>query len=205
MTSDRLRTRLTAFMAQKELNAIGLSKRADVKKSFIYDILNGKSANPSVHKLGQVARALDISLEELIGLPAATTVGNNNAHTDNFVTIQPLEKQDMPVLRFQRGWVDATLNIEQGTIRYHTVKNDPMQPVLGMGDITLIDTQQITPSLAGMYVIMLNKHLTIRRLEPISSEKIRLIANNSAYPSMTVKLTDITIMGKIVWHGRKIL
>ena len=59
--------RLKQAMAARQMSSAVLAKNADVKTSFIYDVLSGKSANPSPVKLARLAQSLGISVAQLIG------------------------------------------------------------------------------------------------------------------------------------------
>src|SRR5271163_2061511 len=59
-------------MKKRGITSPELAKRADVKTSFIYDVMSGKSANPSTVKLARVAEALNVSLAELAGSTGLT-------------------------------------------------------------------------------------------------------------------------------------
>ena len=67
--------RLKLEMKKRNISSAQLAKRADVKISFIYDVISGKSANPSTVKLARVAEGLGVSLAELVGSGDATRPG----------------------------------------------------------------------------------------------------------------------------------
>src|ERR1019366_2338427 len=66
-TVNPIGRRLKLEMKKREMTSAELAKRADVKTSFIYDIISGKSANPSTVKLARVAESLGVSLASLVG------------------------------------------------------------------------------------------------------------------------------------------
>src|ERR1700722_8204055 len=59
--------RLKIEMKKRGIASTGLAKLADVKTSFLYDVISGKSANPSTVKLARVAQSLGVSLAYLVG------------------------------------------------------------------------------------------------------------------------------------------
>src|SRR5690348_4227352 len=65
--SNPIGQRLKFEMKKRGVTSADLAKRADVKTSFIYDIISGKSANPSTVKLARVAENLGVSLTYLVG------------------------------------------------------------------------------------------------------------------------------------------
>jgi transcriptional regulator with XRE-family HTH domain len=64
--SYRLSLRLRDLIKTSGLSVSDVSKRAYVGKYFIYDVLSGKSANPSPVKLARIAKVLRVKLERLI-------------------------------------------------------------------------------------------------------------------------------------------
>ncbi|MBY0407640.1 MAG: helix-turn-helix domain-containing protein, partial [Rickettsiales bacterium] len=58
--------RLKSEMKRRGVTSARLAETAGVKTSFIYDIISGKSANPSTLKLARVADSLGISLKSLV-------------------------------------------------------------------------------------------------------------------------------------------
>jgi transcriptional regulator with XRE-family HTH domain len=64
--SNPIGVRLRARMHQCGFSSTELARRAEVKTSFIYDVLSGKSANPSPLKLARLAQAMGVSLSALV-------------------------------------------------------------------------------------------------------------------------------------------
>src|SRR3954463_9843442 len=79
--------RLKLEMKRRGITSAELAKRADVKTSFIYDIISGKSANPSTVKLARVAQGLGVSLSSLVGSDAQFAAAARQAQGSEYVTI----------------------------------------------------------------------------------------------------------------------
>ncbi|KAI8088923.1 uncharacterized protein BX664DRAFT_385502 [Halteromyces radiatus] len=58
--------KIKKLMIRKGMNARMLASQADVGRSFVYDVLNGKAVNPSSKKLQAITNVLDVSLSYLI-------------------------------------------------------------------------------------------------------------------------------------------
>lgn len=54
-------------MWEKGINARNLAMAAKTGRSFVYDILSGKSADPTITRLRRIAVALETTVEELMG------------------------------------------------------------------------------------------------------------------------------------------
>jgi transcriptional regulator with XRE-family HTH domain len=60
-------TKLKAKMFEKRISPGVLASLAGVGKSFVYDVLSGKSKYPTLIRLEKIAKVLDIPLYELVG------------------------------------------------------------------------------------------------------------------------------------------
>lgn len=58
--------RLTELRKSQGLNRPQLARKADVSYSFIVQVESGQRENPRTDKLGQVAKALGVSLDDLL-------------------------------------------------------------------------------------------------------------------------------------------
>ncbi|WP_375318912.1 helix-turn-helix domain-containing protein [Candidatus Tisiphia endosymbiont of Oplodontha viridula] len=77
-----LRTKLSLLMLQKNINAIKIEKKTGLSRNTVYSILYGSSKNPSASNLQLIAKALNISLEELVV---------NNETTPEILTIDQMK------------------------------------------------------------------------------------------------------------------
>lgn len=59
---------LRVIMAMKKMNISELSKHTELSRSTISDIYNEKSKNPDSMTLIKIAKALGVTLDELLGL-----------------------------------------------------------------------------------------------------------------------------------------
>ncbi|WP_375359799.1 helix-turn-helix domain-containing protein [Candidatus Tisiphia endosymbiont of Nemotelus uliginosus] len=69
-------------MLQKNINAIKIEKKTGLSRNTVYSILYGSSKNPSASNLQLIAKALNISLEELVV---------NNETTPEILTIDQMK------------------------------------------------------------------------------------------------------------------
>src|SRR4051812_30882713 len=123
-TSNPIGQRLKEEMKKRSINSAELAKRAGVKTSFIYDVISGKSANPSTVKLARVAESLGVSLNWL----AASSIANMPAALpDDLITIPSLKiegnarvvslpAEDAPFV-FNREWLTHQLHAEPAGLR----------------------------------------------------------------------------------------
>ncbi|MTH33043.1 helix-turn-helix domain-containing protein [Paracoccus limosus] len=65
--SDVFRMRLKAEMQAQGFNAASLSKKVDMNRRAVQDILDGQSQSPKLSTAHALARALDRTLDQLTG------------------------------------------------------------------------------------------------------------------------------------------
>lgn len=196
--------RLKFEMKSRGVTSADLADRAGVKTSFLYDVISGKSANPSTMKLAQVAAALGIALADLLPQqPAAPP------HTDDYIALpyldagqsQPGAKPSPPVC-FAGAWLKRFGDI--ASLRLFTVRGDPMEPTLSHNDTVLVDTALKNPAQPGIYVLSDGFALSVKRIERASSGRVRIVCDNPHYASYETSPADAGIIGRVVWFSRSI-
>lgn len=65
---ENLQEQIETRMADKNLNARELERRAGLKISAVRNILSGKSSNPGIEVISSIAKLLGCSTDELIGI-----------------------------------------------------------------------------------------------------------------------------------------
>ena len=81
-----------------------------------------------------------------------------------------------------------------------------MSPTLGDGDDILVDRGDAAERLRdGIYVIRMDDALMVKRLSMRPAHRLAVLSDNPAYPGWPdVDARAITIIGRVVWSGRKI-
>ncbi len=212
--STALIKNLKYAMQQRNLSAIELARIADFKPSFIYDILNGKSSNPSSTKLAKLADILEISLTDLLGLTPTTPASNENYVMISSILVAAsagagaavLEEREGEPYYFRRSWVRDRLNATPENLRMIFVQGDSMEPTLCQGDMILVDITQKNPSPPGIFVLFDGLGLVAKRLEFLSHSKppsIRLLSDNPQYLPYERAIAEVNIIGRVVWFARE--
>jgi len=217
MARTLLKDRLKETIRKKGLNATELAKRAEVRSSFIYDILNGKSTSPNTAKMARISSALDVDLSTLLGLENSNSLQQEKSEyvmvTRMLTTVTDkggamiVEEQEGEPYYFRKSWVQERLKAEPTNLRMIFVEGDSMEPTLCKGDMILVDITKKNPSPPGIFVLFDGMGLVAKRLEflPHSTPPaIRILSDNPQYDphERTVKDTEIT--GRVVWFAREI-
>lgn len=212
--------RLQQLMLAKNLNAVQLARLSGVKPTFIYDIVSGKSANPSIVKLAPIVDALEVDISSLVNgtshLPPKARI---NDEDDAYVTISSVlveasmgggsvitfEEQGKPYY-FRREWIRNRLGASPSDLRMIFVRGDSMEPSLQAGDMILIDITKKNPSPSGIFVLFDGMGLVAKRLEFISGNvpSIRIISDNPQYSPYILQADELHIIGRVVWFAREL-
>lgn len=207
-------------MKKRGMTSSELAKRADVKTSFLYDIISGKSTNPSTIKLARVAESLDISLAYLIGNddnPQKTERAQASAPEEGYVTIPRItvditsdgsrvtsQEHEAEYYYFRRSWITGHLGLSPEDLRMLYIRGDSMEPTLHHNDIVLVDTSKKIPSPAGIFVLFDGLGLSAKRVEFFGNERmIRLMSDNPQYSTYERSIDETVIIGRVVWFARE--
>jgi len=208
--------RLHAEMERCQINARELAAQADVGASFIYDILRGKSANPTTGKLSKVAQVLGVSLTYLLDAEPETYAAPLPA--DDLVAITIIDHESSsapdalvpdistPPYYFHKQWLQQQISSSPESLRLLFMHDNSMEPTLSQGDMMLIDTNLTSGDDGAIFVIFDNFNLLVRRISLDQNEGHTVItADNKASPLPPPNIEDnLEIAGKVVWLSRQI-
>ncbi len=203
--------RLRTAMLKKGLNPKTLAERSKVGRSFVYDILNGKSANPTSAKLTAIAEQLGVSVQYLLsGVYSDTADSKSEIAEIPTLNVEPGADGNMVIgtsskfYCFKNNWIKEKLATSAQNLRAINVTGDSMSPTLQSGDVILVNTAQKMPNPPGLFVLFDGLGLHAKRLEQIGKDKIRVMSDNSQYLAYEMDVQEINIIGKIVWLGREL-
>lgn len=217
--ADRLRARCR----QLELNARQVADLADVNRSFVYDIMRGRSENPNLDKLAKVAQAIAVERDWLLyglgdvegdspimelpteafatvpSLQISASMGGGNVVADDVEAGRPYQ--------FQRTWIMHELGAEPDDLRVLQVEGDSMMPTLLHGDVVLIDMGWCSPTPPGLFVLFDGMGLVAKRLEHVPDTDpplLRIISDNTLHSPYERTAEEVNIIGRIRWFAREI-
>jgi len=214
--------RLRARLRQLGMNVATLAREAQVNRSFVYDILRGKSQVPNLEKLTRIAAVVKVDLEWLLsgkGRVDGDDPITEEYHND-FVAIQYayarpsmgggaiVEDEDRVGrdFHFRRAWIRERLKAAPSMLRVMTVQGDSMIPTLLDGDVILVDMTQRSPNPPGVFVLHDGMGLVAKRLEfiPMSDPpRVRIISDNQQYSTYDGTADEVNIIGRVRWYGRE--
>ena len=214
--------RLRARIRQLGMNVAEVAREAGVNRSFVYDILRGKSQLPNLEKLTRIAQVVKVDLEWLLSGKGRVDGGDpitEDYHND-FVAIQyasarpsmgggAIIEDEGRIGRdfhFRRAWIRDRLKAAPSMMRVMGVEGDSMIPTLQDGDVVLVDMNQRSPVPPGVFVLHDGMGLVAKRLEyvPMSEPpRLRIISDNQQYSPYECTAGEVNIIGRVRWYGRE--
>ena len=150
--ADRLRARCKQF----GMNAAQVAELAGLNRTFVYDIMRGKSANPNIEKLDRLVAAIKVERNWLLygmgdveGEPpivedpdeifVAVPLANVRPSMGGGAIVDAEPAVGRPY-HFQKSWIKNGLRANPADLRIMHVEGDSMMPTLNDGEIVLVDT-----------------------------------------------------------------
>jgi phage repressor protein C with HTH and peptisase S24 domain len=112
------------------------------------------------------------------------------------------EEIPFDAFRFSRRWLREN-GLEPAQLSAIRVMGDSMDPLLRDGDEILVDR---TPRAfrEGVHVVRLGEALHVKLLQAVPPGRLRLISQNAAYEPVEVAMSDVDVVGRVVWKGGRI-
>lgn len=110
-------------------------------------------------------------------------------------------------LAFQSRWIRRLCSGDPQALSVIRVEGDSMLPTLANGDPILVDAADGAERMRdGIYVLRVDDVLMVKRLTRNPATRgIGIKSDNSAYPSWdNCNLSDIDIIGRVIWVGREL-
>jgi phage repressor protein C with HTH and peptisase S24 domain len=219
-----LADRLQARADQLGLSPSNVAEMAGVNRSFVYDILRGRSARPGLDRLMLVARVLKVDVEWLIhgigdieGPPPFLENPDDTFVPIAHAPVRPsmgggavvLEDEDGAgrAYHFRKSWIKQGLKASPAQLRIMKVEGDSMEPTLFDGDTVLVDMDRTAPNPPGIFVLDDGIGLVAKRLQHVPNSDppaVRVISDNKHYPEYERTAEEIEIVGRIRWFAREI-
>ena len=220
--SVQMHERLRARIRQLGMSVADVAREAGVNRSFVYDILRGRSQVPKLERLTAIAKVVKVDPDWLLSGKGRVQGGDpiTEEYHNEFVAIQyaaarpsmgggaVVEAEDRPGrdFHFRRAWIRDRLKAAPSMLRVMAVQGDSMMPTLDEGDVILVDMNQRNATPPGVFVLHDGMGLVAKRLEhvPLSDPpRVRIISDNPRYSPYECTLEEINIVGRVRWYGRE--
>ena len=108
---------------------------------------------------------------------------------------------------FDERWLRRVSRSKSSDLSVIKVQGDSMSPTLSDGDDILVDAgDRIDRLRDGIYVLRRDDALLVKRVAPSpASRRITIKSDNASYPSWPdCEISDVDIIGRVVWVGRRL-
>lgn len=224
MIVTNIAQRLKARAFQLDMTPAAVAETSGLNRSFIYDILRGKSVRPSRAKLQMVADVLKVDLDWLIDgdgdvegeapkiyVPDTTFVSISGvrarASAGGGTVVHADDEQASKLYHFRLSWIEDELGASPRDLRMLRITGDSMIPTLNDGDTILVDMGRKAPHPSGLFVLHDGMGLVAKRVEHIPTSdppRIRVTSDNPNYSPYECLMDEVNIIGRIRWYGRKV-
>ena len=222
MIVTNIAQRLKARAFQLDMSPAAVAEASGLNRSFIYDIIRGKSVRPTRSKLQKVADVLKVDVAWLIDgdgtldgeepkiySPDTTFVGISGvkakASAGGGTIVHAEDEQVSKMYHFRQSWIENELDANAKQLRILRVTGDSMMPTLNDGDTILVDMGRKSPYPPGLFVLHDGMGLMAKRIEHIPSSeppRISVTSDNPNYSPYECLLDEVNIVGRIRWYGR---
>jgi phage repressor protein C with HTH and peptisase S24 domain len=118
----------------------------------------------------------------------------------------PHDKPPRERLAFLQEWIKSR-GLDTNSLFLLPVAGESMEPTLSQGDVVLVDKSVDHVCADGLYVLRLDSHLYIKRLQRLPGGAITVISDNPAYKEFYIgpeTSDDVAIIGRVVWIGKEV-
>lgn len=214
--------RLASLMREQNVSQSELARRVGVSQQTIGKLVTGASSG-SRH-IGRIAEELQTTPAYLAGqvedpkegamlLPTEDVIadlldlvtideidlafGLGETYTDH-VSVETTRR------RFPRAWLSTLTDAAPAHLVFARGRGDSMMPTLLDGDIVLIDkTQSTFREQDVLWAVLMGDAAMIKRLRMRPSGRIALLSDNPMVPPDEVAQSEIRIVGRVVFIGRR--
>jgi phage repressor protein C with HTH and peptisase S24 domain len=119
--------------------------------------------------------------------------------------VVPIHQYDQTVA-FQESWLHK-IGVSPKNAHALSAVGDSMEPTIRDGDLLLVDTSIDKVRDNGIYVIVVDGMVLVKRLHVRTDRSLVLKSDNPQYPAETIQAADtadLHVAGRVRWFGRAI-
>lgn len=196
--SDDFPGRLKEALGEKSIR--GFARECGFSDTVLRQYLNGQS-EPTRPALLAIARTAGINLE---WLATGKVTSQETAATlqEKYICQDPFA--------FKTEWLQTEFPHAFENLLLTQVSDESMEPTLHLGDFVLVDTydRDLETISHGIYLLKLDSRVLVKRLQYVADNTLKVLSENPAYETFAISLSSkpagLSIMGRVVWFGRKL-
>ncbi len=204
---------LRAIMDARGIKPAPLAVASGLGNSAVRDLFR-KGASPKVSTATAIAAQLGLTIDQVISAGQGGAVPDSvradlvpvygvAASAGHGAIIDAEEVIDR--LAFPPGYLRKITSANPRDLAIIGVKGESMTPTLADGDVVMIDISKRDLSFDGLFVIQDGgASLLVKRIgRGARRGSVTLISDNRTYPPIEREVSEIDVIGKVVWKGVK--
>lgn len=106
-------------------------------------------------------------------------------------------------LAFKLNWLKGEMGLNPDDCCLIHVTGDSMEPTLHKKDVVMLDRSHTIYMEDGIYCLRLDGGLLVKRLQRINANQVEVISDNTVYRPYLLNTSDVQIVGRVVWAGKR--
>lgn len=191
-----------------------LSRKSGVSYDALNKVKRRETASTSAENAAAVAQALGVEWVD-VGMPL--TPPDDEDQPSDLVPVYDIQASaghgavaDYEAiaysLAFPPDYLRHITKSDPRNLQIISVKGDSMHPTLNDGDLVMLDRSKTSLNYDGLFVLRYGDALHVKRASRASSlGRVLIVSDNrSIYPPQEYAAEDVTVIGKVIWYGRKV-
>lgn len=204
--------RLVFAMKKRGLIAADMTRRTGMSAPAVKKWMDGSTTNPRYDDVVRAARALDIDPNWLMyGNGAMDIVPADQIELDmidikaSCGSVGHINFEDIPAIKkilVNAAWFRQHFGFYNSkTIKIVAASGDSMTPEIDDGDVVFVDISDNISFRDGIYLILVDDEVFIKRIQRLVGHKIALVSANKAYRDIEINTdgqVQIHVLGRVV-------
>jgi phage repressor protein C with HTH and peptisase S24 domain len=214
MKTTNFRMMMLDGLKRTGLSLAELSRRSGVSYDALNKVKIRDNASTSAENAAAVARVLGVDWDSA---EVITSVATSEDAASDLVPVYDVAASaghglinDYEPIAFSMAFPPDYLRFitksDPRNLQIISVKGDSMQPTLHDDDLVMLDRSKTSLNYDGLFVLLYGDALHVKRVSRSSTPgRILVISDNrSIYPPQEHAANDVTVIGKVIWYGRKV-
>lgn len=180
-----------------------------------YDVIRELHRRPgsstSAENAEKLMRVLDLSKPAPLAPEREAPIGDlvpiyNVTVSAGHGAVLAEHEEEADRLLFPPGYLRRITSTHAGKLAILNVKGDSMSPTLNDGDIVMVDVTKRDLSFDGLFVLRDGgESLLVKRIgRGARRGEVKVISDNRFYPATDRSVTDIEVVGRVIWIGARV-
>ncbi|WP_050774234.1 S24 family peptidase [Roseobacter sp. AzwK-3b] len=220
MDNSALRSKIISELERQNVSVAEIARKAGVPYDAVRDIKRGKVQSTSWERAVKIAQALGIDLEDVSPATSKTkqVIEPASSKLQAMVSVYDvyasagdgavvIHEEPIGSLAFPANYLRQLTQANWRDLAIISVKGDSMLPTLADDDVVMLDRSKRDLSYDGLFVIRDNgEALLVKRIQraPTPGHVMIISDNRALYDPVEKKLSDIEVIGRVIWAGGKV-